>query len=154
MKKNLLLKHAQSAFTLIEVMVVVVILAILAAIVVPRIMNRPDEAKIVKAKEDIMAIENAMDLYKLDNGFYPSSEQGIDALVHKPTSDPAPANWEAGGYLKHMPVDPWGHAYHFANPGSHSDIDIYTNGATGKSGGSGINATIGNWNISDKKSSS
>src|SRR5579862_9403263 len=154
MKRNLLLKHAQSAFTLIEVMVVVVILAILAAIVVPRIMNRPDEAKVVKAKEDIMAIENAMELYKLDNGFYPSGDQGIQALVSKPTSEPTPANWEAGGYLKRLPTDPWGHAYHFANPGSHGDIDIYTFGAAGKPGGNGMNATIGNWNIGDKKSSS
>lgn len=154
MKKNLRLKHTQSAFTLIEVMVVVVILAILAAIVVPRIMNRPDQAKIVKAKEDIMAIENAMDLYKLDNGFYPSTDQGIQALVSKPNSEPTPLNWEVGGYLKHLPTDPWGRAYHFANPGSHGDIDIYTDGAAGKPNGSGINATIGNWNIGDKKSSS
>jgi general secretion pathway protein G len=142
-----------SGFTLIEVMVVVVILAILAAIVVPRIMNRPDQAKVVKAKEDIMAIENAMDLYKLDNGFYPSGEQGIQALVSKPTSSPTPTNWENGGYLKRLPIDPWGHAYHFANPGSHGDIDIFTYGAGNQPDGQGMNATIGNWNISDKKSS-
>lgn len=146
------LQPIQSGFTLIEVMVVVVILAILAAIVVPRIMNRPDQAKIVKAKEDIMAIENAMDLYKLDNGFYPSTEQGIQALVTQPTLEPTPRNWEAGGYLKHLPRDPWGHPYRFANPGTHGDIDIYTDGAADKPGGTGINATMGNWNIGDKKS--
>ena len=146
------MKSTQSGFTLIEVMVVVVILAILAAIVVPRIMNRPDQAKIVKVKEDIMAIENAMDLYKLDNGFYPSTEQGIQALVTRPVSEPDPQNWETGGYLKRLPLDPWGHPYHFANPGSHGDIDIYTAGTADKPGGTGMNATIGNWNIGDKKS--
>lgn len=139
-------RHAKG-FTLIEVMIVVVIIAILAAIVVPRIMRRPEQAKIVAAREDILAIENAMDLYKLDNGFYPSTEQGIQALVKKPTTPPVPENWEQGGYLKQVPNDPWGHPYHYLNPGKHLEIDIYTYGADNKPGGSGENATIGNWNL-------
>lgn len=135
-------------FTLIEVMVVVVILAILAAIIVPRIMRRPEEAKIVAAKQDILAIENAMDLYKLDNGFYPSTEQGLQALVLRPTTQPIPENWETGGYLKNLPKDPWGHAYHYLNPGKHGEIDIFTFGANNQPGGTGTNATIGNWDMS------
>lgn len=154
MKKNYLNLYKQAAFTLIEVMVVVIILAILAAIVVPKVMHRPDEAKIVKAKQDIIAIENALDLYKLDNGFYPSTEQGIEALVTKPSSEPQPNNWEAGGYLKRLPTDPWGHAYHYENPGKHGAIDIFTYGAGNKPDGSGINSTIGNWTVGDKTSSS
>lgn len=139
-------KSYQSGFTLIEVMVVVVILAILAAIVVPRIMRRPDQAKIVKAKEDVIAIENAMELYKLDNSAYPTTNQGIQALITKPTTSPIPQDWEQGGYLKRLPLDPWGHPYHYLNPGKHSDIDIFTYGANNQPGGAGINATIGNWN--------
>ena len=135
----------QAGFTLIEVMVVVVIMAILAAIVVPRIIDRPDQAKIVAAKQDILAIQNAMDLYKLDNGVYPTTAQGIKALVTKPTTSPIPQNWQAGGYLKSMPVDPWGHPYRYANPGQHGPIDIWTYGANNKPGGTGMNATIGNW---------
>ena len=132
-------------------MVVVVILAILAAIVVPRIMHRrPDEAKIVKAKQDVLSIENEMDLYKLDNGFYPTTEQGIQALVTRPTNDPVPQNWESGGYLKQLPVDPWGHPYHYLNPGKHGDMDIFTYGANNKPNGIGVNATIGNWNVNQK----
>lgn len=150
MKKN---KKFQTGFTLIEVMVVVVILAILAAIIVPKIMHRPDEAKVVKAKQDVMAIESAMDLYKLDNGFYPTTEQGISALIHKPTSKPIPQDWTAGGYLKRLPVDPWGHPYHYLNPGKHGEIDIFTYGAANKPNGKGINATVGNWNVNEKNKS-
>jgi len=140
----------QAGFTLIEVMVVIVILAILAAIVVPRIMHRPDEARVVKAKQDVMAIENALELYKLDNGVYPSTDQGIEALVTKPAGELTPQNWESGGYLKRIPVDPWGHVYHYLNPGKHTDVDIYTDGANNQPNGTGVNATIGNWNA-DKK---
>jgi len=132
-------------FTLIEVMVVVVIMAILAAIVVPRIMSRPEQARVVKAKQDILAIENAMDLYRLDNGFYPSTEQGINALVKEPSTPPTPPNWN--GYLKQTPKDPWGHPYHYLNPGQHSEIDIFTYGPTGQPGGTGRNAEIGNWEV-------
>ncbi len=142
-----------SAFTLVEVMVVVVIMAILAAIVVPKIMSRPDQAKVVKVKEDIQAIENALDLYKLDNGVYPSQAQGLKALVTKPTTGNIPGNYASGGYLKRMPLDPWGNAYHYDNPGKHGVIDIFTYGANNAPTGTGINATIGNWNIQDISSS-
>jgi general secretion pathway protein G len=131
----------QSGFTLIEIMVVVVIIAILAAVVVPRIMSRPEQARKVKAKTDIMQIQSAMDLYKLDNGFYPSAEQGIAALVRKPNGDPQPQEWQVGGYLKEIPSDPWGHGYHYANPGQHSSVDIWTDGASNTPG----KDTIGNW---------
>lgn len=130
-------------FTLIEVMVVVVILAILAAIVIPKIMERPEQARIVKAREDVVAIENAMNLYRLDNGFYPSTAQGIKALVKKPSSTPAPENWAPGGYLQHIPVDPWGHAYHYLNPGEHGTIDIFSYGPTEVPS----QHEIGNWNL-------
>ena len=140
-------KHhsVERAFTLIEVMVVVVILAILAAIIVPQIMSRPNQARIVAAKQDILAIENAMELYKLDNAAYPSTEQGIQALVTQSTTDPVPTNWN-GPYLKgHVPKDPWGHDYHYQNPGQHGDIDIFSYGPTNQPDGTGTNATIGNW---------
>lgn len=143
------MKRIQRAFTLIEVMVVVVIMAILAAIVVPKIMSRPDQAKIVKVKEDIQSIDNALDLYKLDNGVYPSQAQGLKALVKKPTTDPVPSNYAPGGYLKRMPLDPWGHAYRYRNPGKHGEVDVFTYGANNKPGGTGINATIGNWNLQE-----
>ncbi|KTD64101.1 GspG family T2SS major pseudopilin variant LspG [Legionella spiritensis] len=133
----------QKGFSLIEIMVVVVILGILASIVVPKIISRPDEARVVKAKQDVLAIQNAMDLYKLDNGFYPSTDQGLLALVEKPTSNPEPRDWKQ--YLKSLPKDPWGREYLFLNPGQHSEIDIFTLGADGQPGGTGINAEIGNW---------
>lgn len=131
----------QSGFTLIEVMVVVVILAILAAIIVPKILHRPDQARKVAAKQDILAIQNALDLYKLDNGVYPTTEQGIEALVKKPTLEPVPQNWMTGGYLKQLPKDPWGHAYHYRNPGKHAEIDIYSYGPSNTPG----KEDIGNW---------
>jgi len=133
----------QRGFSLIEIMVVVVILGILASIVVPKIMSRPDEARIVKAKQDVLAIQNALDLYKLDNGVYPTTDQGLMALVEKPTTEPFPRDWKP--YLKSLPKDPWGREYLYLNPGQHGDIDVFTEGASGQSGGSGINAEIGNW---------
>lgn len=135
----------QNGFSLIEIMVVVVILGILASIVVPKIMSRPDEARVVKAKQDILAIQNALDLYKLDNGFYPSTDQGLNALVTKPTTNPEPRDWKM--YLKSIPKDPWGREYLYLNPGEHGEIDIFTLGASGQPGGTGINAEIGNWNV-------
>lgn len=131
-------------FSLIEIMVVVVILGILASFVVPRIMSRPDEARTVKAKSDVLAIENALDLYRLDNGFYPSTEQGLIALVEKPSTSPEPKNWKI--YLKNLPKDPWGRDYLYLNPGEHGEIDIFTYGADAQPGGTGKNAEIGNWN--------
>ncbi|MCA0403181.1 MAG: GspG family T2SS major pseudopilin variant LspG [Proteobacteria bacterium] len=135
--------NKQSGFSLIEIMVVVVILGILASIVVPKIINRPDEARIVKAKQDVSAIQNALDLYKLDNGSYPTTDQGLAALVVKPESNPIPQDWKQ--YLKSLPKDPWGRDYLYLNPGQHSEIDIFTLGADGQEGGTGVNAEIGNW---------
>lgn len=128
---------------MIEIMVVVVILGILASIVVPKIINRPDEARVVKAKQDVLAIQNAVDLYKLDNGTYPTTDQGLQALVTKPTIAPIPRDWKQ--YLKAVPKDPWGRDYLYLNPGEHGEVDIFTLGADGQPGGTGINAEIGNW---------
>lgn len=135
----------RKGFTLIEIMVVVVILSILAAFVVPKIMDRPDQARIVKAEQDIRAIESALKLYRLDNYFYPSTDQGLEALVNEPQDDPEPKNWKEGGYLDRLPIDPWGNAYLFLNPGVHGQIDIFSLGADGQQGGEGVNADIGNW---------
>lgn len=136
-------------FTLIEVMVVVVILGILAAMVVPKIMSRPDQAKIVKAQQDVMAIQSALDLYKLDNGFYPTTDQGLQALVTRPDSDPVPQSWKAGGYLQSLPIDPWNKPYQYLNPGVHGDVDVFSYGPTGKPGA----GEIGNWNSSGQQGS-
>lgn len=134
-------------FTLIEIMVVVVILGILAAVVVPRIMDRPDDARIAKARQDVRALQSALELYRLDNYQYPSSQQGLEALVSKPSGDPPPRNWKPGGYINSLPTDPWGNPYQYVNPGEHGDYDVYSFGADGREGGEGINADIGNWNI-------
>lgn len=141
-------QYCQKGFTLIEVMVVVVIMAILAAIVVPKIMSRPDQAKEVKVRTDIGAIMNALDLYNLDNGMYPSQAQGLQALVTKPTAAPVPSNYAPGGYLKELPIDPWGHPYRYQNPSQHGGaIAVYTYGANNKPGGTGINAEVGSWDL-------
>jgi general secretion pathway protein G len=139
-------KLKQLGLTLIEIMVVIVIIAILASIVVPKIMSRPEQAKKVKVKQDIISIENSLDLYKLDNGYYPSQDQGIQALITRPTTDPLAGNWNPGGYLKKLPLDPWGHPYHYKNPGEHGEIDIFTWGANNAPEGINMNATKGNWN--------
>ncbi|MBN2690082.1 MAG: type II secretion system major pseudopilin GspG [Gammaproteobacteria bacterium] len=139
------MSNKNQGFTLLEIMVVVVILGILAAIVVPKIMGRPDQAKILKVKADIENIGSALDLYNLDNGFYPSTAQGLEALVNEPKADPTPTNWH--GYLQSIPVDPWGHEYHYACPGQHNtSYDLYSLGADNTEGGNGINRDIGNWN--------
>src|SRR5512134_2901819 len=131
-------------FTLIEVMVVVVILGLLAAIIVPKVMSRPDEARIVAAKADIAAINQALKLYRLDNTFYPTTEQGLQALVQRPTTQPIPANWKQGGYLDRVPKDPWGREYQYLNPGVHAEIDVFSFGADGQTGGEGTNADVFN----------
>lgn len=139
-------RHLQRGFTLIEIMVVVIIIGILAAIVAPNVIGRVDDAQIVKAKAEIGNIENAMKFYRLDNFAYPSSEQGIEALVNKP-ADPNIKNWKAGGYLERVPKDPWGNPYLYLNPGNQKEIDIYTMGRDGRPGGEGVDADIGNWEL-------
>lgn len=135
----------QAGFTLIEIMVVVVILGILAALVVPQVMSRPDQAKVTVAKGDIKAIAAALDMYKLDNFAYPSTQQGLEALVKKPAGNPQPRNWNKDGYLKSLPVDPWGNPYQFLSPGTKGAFDLYSLGADGKEGGTDSDADIGNW---------
>lgn len=134
----------QSGFTLIEIMVVVVILGILASVVVPRIMDNPDKARVAKAKQDIRALESALDIYRLDNFTYPTTDQGLEALIQKPSNA---ANWKNGGYVKKLNKDPWGRDYQFLSPGTHGEIDIYSLGADGAPGGDGINADIGSWEL-------
>ena len=135
----------QRGFTLIEIMVVIAILGILAALIVPKIMSRPDEARRVAAKQDIGSIKQALDLYRLDNSRYPTQDQGLQALISKPTTDPVPNNWKEGGYLDKLPTDPWGHPYQYLNPGVHGEIDVFSFGADGKAGGEGNDADIGSW---------
>jgi len=138
---------SQRGFTLIEIMVVVVILGILAAVVVPRIMDRPDDARITKAKQDIRVIESALNLYKLDNFYYPSTQQGVEALVAPPQGEPAAKNWKSGGYLQKPPVDPWGNPYQYLQPGTKGEFDLFSLGSDNKPGGEGAAADIGNWDI-------
>ncbi|MNQ30116.1 Type II secretion system protein G precursor [compost metagenome] len=139
------LRRSQSGFTLIEIMVVVVILGILAALVVPQVMNRPDQAKVTVAKGDIKAIGAALDMYKLDNFAYPSTQQGLEALVSRPSGNPPAKNWSKDGYLKKLPIDPWGNTYQYLSPGSKGTYDLYSLGADGKEGGSDNDADITNW---------
>lgn len=134
-------------FTLIEILVVVVILGILAALVVPRIMERPDEARVIAAKSDIRAIISALKLYRLDNSVYPSTDQGLEALVVRPDTGVIPRNWKQGGYLDRVPKDPWGAPYQYLNPGVNGEIDVFSLGADGAPGGEGINADIGSWEL-------
>jgi general secretion pathway protein G len=142
--------NKQSGFTLIELMVVVVILALLATFVVPQIMDRPEQARVVKAQQDIRSLESAMKMYKLDNFAYPSTDQGLEALTKKPDGNPKPRNYNPKGYLESLPQDPWGNAYLYLNPGEHGEIDIYSLGADGVAGGTGYDADIGNWAKADK----
>jgi len=133
------------AFTLIEVMVVVAILAVLAALIVPKVMSRPDEARVVAARQDIASLLQALKLYRLDNLRYPTTEQGLAALVTRPTLAPVPPNWKPGGYLERLPRDPWGHPYQYLSPGLHGEVDVFSFGADGQAGGEGKNADIGSW---------
>lgn len=139
-------RSAQRGFTLIEIMVVVIIIGLLAAVVVPQFLGRVDDARVAKARQDIQALETALTLYKLDNFKYPSTDQGLQALVEKP-ADPSVRNWRAGGYLKRAVTDPWGNAYQYLTPGEHGEYDLYSFGADGQPGGEGVNADIGNWNL-------
>ncbi len=140
----------ESGFTLIELMVVLVILGILATFLMPKILNRPDEARIIKAKNDIRAIESALQLYKIDNGSYPTTEQGLMALVKKPDIEPIPRHYRDGGYLDYesIPLDPWGNAYIYRSPGEGDrEYEIISFGADGREGGEGVDADIRSWEI-------
>jgi len=140
-------KKQNKGFTLIEIMVVVVILGILATLVVPKIMGRPDEARVVAAKQDIASVMQALNLYRLDNSRYPTTEQGLQALVSPPTTEPVPRNYKQGGYLSRLPVDPWGNSYQFLSLGINGEVDVMSFGADGKAGGEGMNADIGSWSL-------
>jgi general secretion pathway protein G len=136
-------------FTLIEIMVVVIIIGLLAAVIVPQVVGRVDDARISKAKQDIQAIESALVMFKLDNFKYPSTDQGLRALIQQPT-DPSIRNWRAGGYLKRVSKDPWGNDYLYVFPGTRGgEYDLYTLGADAQPGGEGPNADIGNWTIGE-----
>jgi general secretion pathway protein G len=134
-------------FTLIEVMVVVAILAILASLIVPKIIGRPDEARVIAARQDIATLMQALKLYRLDNQRYPTTEQGLAALIARPTVAPAPGNWKPGGYLERLPRDPWGNPYQYLNPGLRSEIDVFSFGADGIAGGEGVDADVGSWSL-------
>ncbi len=138
-------RKRSTGFTLIELMVVLVILGVLAALVVPKVMDRPDEARVIAAKQDIAALVQALKLYRLDNMRYPTTEQGLQALVAKPSLQPVPNNWKSGGYLDKLPNDPWGSPYQYLQPGRQGDLDVYSLGADGQPGGEGNDADIGNW---------
>ena len=140
-------RFAQRGFTLIEIMVVVVIMGILAALVVPKLMGRADDARITAAKQDIATLMQALKLYKLDNQRYPTTEQGLQALIAKPTSGPAANGWKNGGYVEKLPKDPWGAQYQYLSPGVKGEVDIFSFGADGQPGGSGNDTDIGSWDL-------
>jgi general secretion pathway protein G len=142
------LSHAASrGFTLIEIMVVVVIMGILAALVVPKLMGRTDDARIIAARQDIATVMQGLKLYKLDNQRYPTTEQGLQALITKPTTGPSANGWKTGGYLDKLPKDPWGNPYQYLSPGIKGDVDVFSLGADGQPGGTGNDADIGSWEL-------
>ena len=142
MKKAL---RSSRGFTLIEVLVVIVILGILAALIVPRVMDRPDQARAVAARSDIAAIMQGLKLYRLDNGIYPTTDQGLVALVRKPERGDIPRNWKSGGYLERLPKDPWESDYQYLNPGIRGEVDVFSLGRDRQPGGEGPDADIGSW---------
>ncbi len=141
--------HGNHGFTLIELMVVMVILGILAGLIVPRIMDRPEEARRTKAGVQIQSIEQALKLYKLDNGRYPTTEQGLQALVEPPSVGNLASKWRSGGYLEKgkVPKDPWGNEFIYISPGLHGDVDLSSYGPDGQAGGDGMDADINNWEM-------
>ncbi|MEW7312589.1 type II secretion system major pseudopilin GspG [Buttiauxella gaviniae] len=140
--------HAQRGFTLLELMVVIVILGVLASLVVPNLMGNKERADKQKAVSDIVALENALDMYKLDNHRYPTTSQGLDALVTKPTTNPLPANYNNEGYIKRLPTDPWGNAYLLVSPGEHGQIDVLSSGPDGEAG---TEDDLNNWQLDKTK---
>jgi general secretion pathway protein G len=137
--------RGREGFTLIEIMVVIVILGLLAALVVPKLVGRTEEAKKTQSRVQIKSIEQALELFKLDNGFFPTTEQGLEALIRLPDAGRVPKNYRKGGYLDRLPKDPWGNAYVYVSPGSHGDYDISSYGADGAPGGEGEDADINSW---------
>ena len=135
----------QRGFTLVEIMVVVVIIGILGALVVPKLMGKPGEARITAAKVDISGLMQALKIYKLDNQRYPTTEQGLQALVEKPSGGPAANGWKSGGYVERLPKDPWGNPYQYLSPGVKGEVDLFSYGADGQPGGTGDDADIGSW---------
>jgi general secretion pathway protein G len=143
MNQALVVRHKSRGFTLLELMVVIVIIGVLAALIAPNIISRVGQAKVTAAQADISTLMNQLKTYKLDNGRYPSTDQGLQALVSKPTSGTLPSNWH--NYLDKLPEDPWHHPYQYANPGVHGEIDVFSFGADGQPGGEGDDADIGSW---------
>ena len=137
-------RHVQRGFTLIELMVVLVIIGVLAALIVPNVLDRADDARVTAAKTDVNNLMQALKLYRLDNQRYPNSEQGLAALVNKPSASPVPPNWRP--YLEKLPADPWNQPYRYLNPGVHGEVDVLSLGADGQPGGEGKNADVGSWN--------
>lgn len=154
MKRSFHCLHARGkGFTLLEILIVITILGILASLVAVKVMNRPGEARVMKARLDIKTLGNALRLFKLDNGFYPSTDQGLEALVEPPSIGRLPEHWREGGYLQQntVPKDPWGNDYYYMSPGLHNkDFDIWTYGADGEEGGEGEDSDIGNWTVEEQ----
>jgi len=141
------MNRRERGFSLIELMVVVVIIGILALTIVPRVIDRPDEARSARAQQDLKVLESALQLYRLDNRSYPTTEQGLEALVARPVAAPVPPNWSDDGYLARLPKDPWGRDYLYLIPGIHGEFDVFAYGADGEAGGTGNDADIGNWTV-------
>jgi general secretion pathway protein G len=137
----------KKGFTLIELLVVILILSLLVAIVAPRILGRTDEARKTATQVQIKQLEGALSLYRLDNGFYPTTEQGLEALVTKPTISPVPPKWREGGYIPKVPLDPWGKPFVYLSPGTHGEYDLVSYGADGEPGGEGKDEDLQNWNL-------
>lgn len=149
MQKRFLTPRYNSGFSLVEILVVLVIMGLLISVVAPTVLNRADDARVQKVQADFKAIETALKIYRLDNYTYPTTEQGLAALVERSNLAPEPRNFKQGGYLSEVPKDPWGRPYLYLSPGEHGEVDIYTLGADGISGGEGQNADIGNWSTEE-----